>query len=47
MDISYKSLKLAAYRLALHKIDPGRVELIQIHDADLDIHLPDGTLLSH
>lgn len=44
MDISYKSLKQAADRLALHKIDPERVELIQIHDSDPAIHLPDGSL---
>jgi ubiquinone/menaquinone biosynthesis C-methylase UbiE len=44
MDISYKSLRLAAHRLALHKVDPERIELIQIHDADPEINLPDESL---
>jgi ubiquinone/menaquinone biosynthesis C-methylase UbiE len=44
MDISHKSLELAAHRLALHKIDPERVELIQIHDANPEIDLPDEAL---
>lgn len=44
MDISYKSLRLAAHRLALHKVDPERVELIQIHDADPGINLPDESV---
>src|SRR5574339_26883 len=44
MDISYKSLSLAAHRLALHKVDPKRVELIHIHDADPGMDLPDESV---
>jgi ubiquinone/menaquinone biosynthesis C-methylase UbiE len=44
MDISYKSLSLAAHRLALHKVDSDRVELIQIHDADPRINWPDESV---
>lgn len=44
MDISLKSLSLAAQRLALHKVDPGRVELIQIHDSVPTIPLPDSSV---
>ena len=40
MDISYRALKLAAKRLALHKIEPDRVELIQISDGNPSINLP-------
>lgn len=44
MDISAKSLSLASHRLALHKIDPDRVELIQIHDSNPVVPLPDSSV---
>jgi ubiquinone/menaquinone biosynthesis C-methylase UbiE len=44
MDISAKSLSLASHRLALHKIDPGQIELIQLHDADSVVPLPDSSV---
>jgi ubiquinone/menaquinone biosynthesis C-methylase UbiE len=44
MDISFKSLALASHRLALHKVDPDRIELIQIHDASPVIPLPDASV---
>lgn len=44
MDISHKSLALAAHRLALHNINPARVELIQIHDANPIIELADESM---
>lgn len=44
MDISLKSLSLASHRLALHRVDPGRIELIQIHDSDPIIPLPDSSV---
>ena len=34
IDVSDAALSLAADRLALHRIDPGRVELIQASDSD-------------
>lgn len=40
MDISYSALTLAAYRLALHKIDPDRIDLIKINDTEPTINLP-------
>jgi ubiquinone/menaquinone biosynthesis C-methylase UbiE len=40
MDISYTAMSLAAHRLALHKIDPGRIKLIQINDTKPSINLP-------
>lgn len=44
MDISSKSLSLAAHRLALHSVEPSRVELIQIHDSEAVIPLPDASV---
>jgi len=44
MDVSLKSLALAAYRLALHKVDTQRVELIQSHDAEPEIQLSDESI---
>ena len=44
MDISYKSLALASHRLGLHKVDPQRIELIQVHDAEAVIQLPDNSV---
>lgn len=44
MDISSKSLSLAAHRLALHNVDPRRLELIQIHDSEPVIPFPDASV---
>ncbi len=44
MDVSAKALALAAHRLALHKVDSERVELIQISDARPEIPLPDQSV---
>ncbi len=44
MDISSKSLSLAADRLGLHNVDPSRLELIQIHDSEPVIPLPDASV---
>jgi SAM-dependent methyltransferase len=41
IDVSRKALELAADRLALHRIDPSRVRLIQTSDAGLRIPLDD------
>ena len=44
IDVSDTALSLAADRLALHRIDPGRVELIQASDSDVEIPLPGGSV---
>ncbi|MBL7069129.1 MAG: class I SAM-dependent methyltransferase [Candidatus Omnitrophica bacterium] len=44
IDISKKSLHLAGYRLALHRIDPKEVELINISDAFSKIPLDDSSV---
>ena len=46
IDVSDAALSLAADRLALHRIDPGRVELIQASDSDVEIPLP-GDSVDH
>jgi len=42
MDISAKALGFARHRVALHRVNLDRVELIQISDATPTIPLPDG-----
>jgi ubiquinone/menaquinone biosynthesis C-methylase UbiE len=44
MDVSEKALALAAERLALHRIDPERVDLVRISDSDPSIPLEDSFL---
>lgn len=44
VDISEKALGLASQRLSLHKIDPQRVELIKISDAEPKIPLEDQSV---
>lgn len=44
MDISAKSLSLSTTRLALHKVEPNRIELIQIHDSAPVIPLPNASV---
>jgi SAM-dependent methyltransferase len=42
IDVSAKALSLAADRLALHRVNPTRIELIHADDADAGIPLSDG-----
>ena len=44
MDVSGTALSLLSHRLALHRIDPGRVELVRITDASGRIPLPDRSV---
>jgi SAM-dependent methyltransferase len=44
MDVSGKALGLLRHRLALHRVDLGRVELIRITDASGRIPLPDSSI---
>jgi len=44
MDVSGKALNYLRHRLALHEIDPSRVELIRITDASGRIPLPDSSI---
>jgi ubiquinone/menaquinone biosynthesis C-methylase UbiE len=44
IDVSATALSLAADRLALHRIDPGRVELIQASDTSVEIPLADESV---
>jgi SAM-dependent methyltransferase len=44
MDVSIKALRLTAHRLSLHRIDPTRVELIQVLDGDPSIPLDDNSV---
>ena len=42
IDVSEKALRLAQYRLALHRVDPGRIELIHISDVLSKVPLDDN-----
>lgn len=44
MDVSRKALELARCRVALHRIPPERVRLIQLNDAEPEIPLPDDAV---
>jgi ubiquinone/menaquinone biosynthesis C-methylase UbiE len=44
LDVSPRALELARDRLALHRIDPGRVELIQGSDATVALPLEDASI---
>jgi ubiquinone/menaquinone biosynthesis C-methylase UbiE len=44
LDISAKALRIAARRLALHDIDPHRIELIQTADSKTTIPFDDGSI---
>jgi SAM-dependent methyltransferase len=44
MDVSGKALSMLRHRLALHRVDVKRVELIRITDASGKIPLPDGSV---
>ena len=44
IDVSDKALERARHRLALHHVDPSRVELLRITDATGKIPLPDATV---
>jgi len=44
IDISARALTLTSRRLALHKIDPARIELIQISDSTSQIPLDDSAV---
>src|SRR5215510_15445790 len=44
LDISAKALGVAARRLALHDIDPQRIELIQTADSNTTIPFDDGSI---
>ncbi len=44
MDVSSRSLAAAANRLALHKVTPDRVELVQVSDAVPEVPLPDRSV---
>jgi SAM-dependent methyltransferase len=44
MDVSQKALGVLRHRLALHRIDPKRVELIRITDSTGKIPLPDESV---
>jgi ubiquinone/menaquinone biosynthesis C-methylase UbiE len=44
IDISPEALELAAERLALHSIDPGRIQLIQTSDSSSSIPLGDSSV---
>ena len=44
IDVSQKALSIAADRLALHHIDPERIELIHASDGDAAIPLDDGSV---
>jgi SAM-dependent methyltransferase len=44
IDVSAKALEMVRLRLALHRVDPARVELIQITDASGKVPLPDATV---
>ena len=43
VDVSATALDLARQRLALHGVDSGRFELIQLSDASADTGLPDAS----
>ena len=44
IDVSLKALRLGQHRLALHRIDPGMVELILVSDEASIIPLPDNSV---
>ena len=44
MDVSTKALDLARRRLALHDIDPARVQLVHKHDTDTTVHLENASI---
>ena len=44
VEVSEKALRLASRRLALHKIDQERVELVQISDAEPKIPIEDNSV---
>ena len=44
VDVSEKALRLASHRLALHNIDPARVELVRSGDSLTRIPLEDGSI---
>lgn len=46
MDISAQNIALAAHRLSLHKVDPARIEIIQLSDTRTEIPLP-GASVDH
>lgn len=43
-DVSDKALSLAASRLALHEIDPGRYRLLRVSDAEPELPLAEGSI---
>jgi SAM-dependent methyltransferase len=44
IDLSEKALRLAAHRVALHQVDPLRVDLIQLSDTAEILPLEDGSV---
>ncbi len=44
IDVSPRALELAGERLALHRIDPGRVELVLATDGEVALPLEDGSV---
>jgi SAM-dependent methyltransferase len=44
MDVSGKALSMLRHRLALHRVDTERVDLVRITDASGRIPLPDGSV---
>jgi len=44
IDVSDKALGLLRHRLALHRVDPRRVELLRITDATGKVPLPDASI---
>jgi len=44
LDVSTEALRLTRYRLALHRIPPGRIELTQISDSAAEIPLADRSV---
>lgn len=44
IDVSEKALSLAASRLALHRVDPRRIELIRASDANYRVPLADASV---
>lgn len=44
VDVSGKALRFASKRVALHNVEPGRVELIKISDSEPTIPLPDNSV---
>jgi ubiquinone/menaquinone biosynthesis C-methylase UbiE len=44
VDVSERALGLAARRLALHRIDPARIELIRISDSSSSLPLEDSSV---